>query len=217
MKRRALTILISSGPTREPIDPVRFISNYSSGYMGSCLAEEAIRRGHKVVVVSGPSEYALPKRSRCIKIQTARQMQSALKGQIKSADAIIMAAAVCDFYPEKIRKAKISRKGNLSLRLKATPDILASLPRKPGQVFAGFALETQNALSRSKEKLKSKRLDLIVAQDASAYKGPFGENNLRASIVSALKKPKKLGMVSKKRLSSAILDEIEQLCYGEVL
>ena len=211
---KALRLLISAGPTREPLDPVRFLSNYSTGVMGACLAQEALTRGHRVTLVSGPTGLVPPQGLRVIWVERARQMQRALQQEFPKADALIMAAAVCDFEAERPRPAKLSRRGRLRLRFKATPDIIGTLPRRPGQLVVGFALETSAALGHARAKLKAKRLDLIVGQTMNGP-SPFGHRRGRAFLLDVGGQRKPLGTVSKPRLARAILDELEQLWYGD--
>jgi phosphopantothenoylcysteine decarboxylase/phosphopantothenate--cysteine ligase len=181
--------------------------------MGSCLVAEAIKRKHRVTVVSGPSEFALPSKARVFQVEQAIDMQKAMKRHAGKADAVIMAAAVCDFRPNIKSRKKIARRGRVSLQLTATPDILRSIPRRENQVFAGFALETGDVFGRALRKLKSKKLDLVVAQDANFLSGPFGKNKIKACVLKCEESASDLRVVSKKRLARAILDEIEQLCY----
>jgi phosphopantothenoylcysteine decarboxylase/phosphopantothenate--cysteine ligase len=180
MARRPLRLLISAGPTREPIDPVRFLSNYSTGYLGACLAAEAIRRGHRVTLVSGPTQFLPPQGARVVWVERARQMQAALQAHLPKADALIMAAAVCDFQSAHPRHQKLPRQERLSLSLKATPDIVGGLPRRPGQLVVGFALETSQGLGRAFAKLKAKRLTFIVGQRVNGTASPFGRRRVEA-------------------------------------
>ncbi len=223
--RRPLRVLISSGPTREPIDPVRFLSNYSTGYLGSCLATEAIRRGHRVTLVSGPATVMPPRAARVLWVEQTDQMQAALRRELSKADVLIMAAAVCDFRPVKRRPVKLLRHRTRHLALRATPDILGSLPRRLGQLRVGFALETGHAQKHALGKLKTKHLDLIVGQRLPAPRrsgqagmngteGPFGNRAVNAFFLSPSGRATPLGTVSKTRLARAILDEIERLWYG---
>ena len=211
---RPLRLLISSGPTREPIDAVRFLSNYSTGYLGRCLASEALKRGHQVTVVSGPTPYRLPRGVRVIQVEHTRQMQDALRNQLPRADALIMAAAVCDFQPVRPTAAKLARRGTLTLRLTATPDVVGTLPRRAHQCLIGFALETERVVERALAKLKAKRLDLIVAQHANGTDSPFGPRPVTACFVDPSGSVTSLGEVSKSRLARRILDEVERLWYG---
>src|SRR3989338_3828596 len=144
--RRPLRIVITAGPTREPIDPVRFLSNYSTGYMGARLAAEALARGHRVTVISGPSSEPLSSGARVVAVETASDMEHALRQQAKHADVVIMAAAVSDFRPVRAASTKLPRRLRYRLALEATPDIIARLPRHTGQVVVGFALETNDVL-----------------------------------------------------------------------
>lgn len=212
---RSLRLLISAGPTREPLDPVRFISNYSTGTMGACLAREALRRGHRVTLVSGPSELVPPRGARVIRVERARQMQRALRREMPRADALIMAAAVSDFEPVRASTQKLPRRGTLRLALRATPDIVGSLPRRRGQLVVGFALESAGGVRRATQKLKAKRLDVVVGQRMNGA-SPFGSARVNAFLVDANGGVRRLGTVSKPRLARVLLDELEQLWYGGV-
>ena len=212
-RRAPLRILISSGPTREPIDAVRFLSNYSTGVMGASLAQESMRRGHIATLVTGPVETAIPAGVRVIRVERAQEMQAALQTQMPRADALIMAAAVCDFSPVRPTKGKRLRRGRLTIALKATPDIVGNLPRRRDQVIVGFALETAAAPARAAAKLRAKKLDLIVGQVMNGH-GPFGRHPVHATLIRATGRSRRLGVISKPRLARAILDEIERLWYG---
>ena len=215
-ERRPLHLVVTTGATREPLDPVRFLSNYSTGFMGACLAEEALRRGHRVTVISGPAVYAPPSEAAVVHVETAAQMQQALSQRFPEADVLIMAAAVSDFQPATPRAFKRPRAGMVRLTLKATPDIVAGLPRRRDQRLVGFALETGQALVHAQRKLKRKRLDLIVGQEFSATGGPFGKRPVSAFLVHASGRVTRLGVISKPHLARAILDEVEHLWYGGV-
>jgi phosphopantothenoylcysteine decarboxylase/phosphopantothenate--cysteine ligase len=206
-------VLISSGPTREPIDPVRFISNYSTGVMGACLAREALDRGHTVTMVSGPVCEPLPEDARVVWVERTDEMRSALRRALPSADVLIMAAAVADFRPSRISRHKVARAGRLSLALTATPDIVGTLPRRAGQLIVGFALET-GGWQRVKEKLMRKRLDLIVGQVARRADRPFGRRPVTAALMDASGATTLLGRIAKPKLAAAILDKVEALWYG---
>ena len=218
--RRPLRVLISAGPTREPIDPVRFLSNYSTGYLGSCLASEALRRGHRVTLVSGPTTMPPPPGTQVVWVERAQEMQAVLRRQMPQTDVLIMAAAVCDFQVARPQRGKLPRRGRLRLSLKATPDIVGSLPRRQGQVVAGFALETSKALAHARTKLHRKRLDLIIVQHLPAPRSsrqagvngtgsPFGERPVQASLLDSCGNTKRLGSISKPLLSRMLFDEIE--------
>lgn len=217
---RPLRVLISAGPTREPIDPVRFLSNYSTGYMGHCLASEALKRGHRVVLVSGATRVPPPRGVRTVWVEQAHQMQTTLRRLLPDADVLLMAAAVCDFQPARAQREKLPRRGTLTLPLKATPDIVGNLPRRRGQLVVGFAVETSKGLTRAKAKLRSKRLDLIVAQHLPAPRSsrqagvngtsPFGEQPVRACLLDGRGTVRRLGLISKPRLARTVFDEIER-------
>lgn len=213
--RRPMRLLISVGPTREPIDAVRYLSNYSSGRMGWCLAREALARGHRVTVVSGPTEVAMPDGATVIRVERARQMQAALRQAFPRADALIMAAAVSDFEPVRVTRGKLVRGGRRVVTLRATPDILARLPRRVGQVVAGFAVEDASAVARARRKLSAKRLDLIVAQSLNGRGAPFGDRAVTATLLTAGGRAHALGRVSKPAVARAVLDEMEHLWYGD--
>ena len=216
--KRALRVLISAGPTREPIDPVRFISNYSTGYMGTQLAAASLRRGHRVTVVSGPGSEALPRAARVVPVEQAGEMAAALRSESRRADIVIMAAAVSDFQPVRRAESKQPRRARWTLRLRATPDIVGQLPRRPGQVVAGFALETgseQAAVQRASRKLRAKRLDVILAQQALPGRTPFGRRSIRAWLLERNGSVTALGWQSKTVVAGALLDKIEALWYGQ--
>lgn len=162
------TVLITAGPTRERIDPVRYISNRSSGRMGFALAEAAIRRGARVLVVAGPVALTAPEAAEVSRVETAAEMQQALLKLLPQATMVIKAAAVADWRPKSIAEHKLKRKGPLTLELEPTEDILAGLARhKQGQIIVGFAAETQNVLENARQKLSAKSLDAIVVNDVS--------------------------------------------------
>ncbi len=210
-----LRLLISAGPTREPIDAVRFLSNYSTGYMGARLAEEALRRGHRVAMVTGPVTEPLPGNARVTRVETTDQMARALTRQAPGADAVIMAAAVADYRPARVARAKLSRAGGATLRLTATQDVIAGLPRRKRQVIAGFALETSDAVAKARRKLRAKRLDVIVAQQADQANGPFGRRRIRAWLLTKSGQAAPLGLASKRVVARALLDKVERLWYGQ--
>src|SRR5450756_1175593 len=167
------TVLITAGPTHEPIDPVRYLSNRSSGRMGYALAEAALRRGAKVVLVSGPTALQPPSAAETIFVETAQQMRTAVLDRWEPASFIIMAAAVADYHVKNISPEKIKRKAALELQLEPNPDILAdlgSLRHATGKrlpVLIGFAAETENLLENARSKLTRKRVDAIVLNDVA--------------------------------------------------
>jgi phosphopantothenoylcysteine decarboxylase/phosphopantothenate--cysteine ligase len=162
------TVLITAGPTREPIDPVRYIGNRSSGKMGYAIAEAALRRGAKVILVSGPTALKPPSSAEVIQVQTAQQMRDAVMAHLDRATIVIKAAAVADFTVRTAADEKIKRKGPMTLELEPTTDILAEVgARKGSRIVIGFAAETNDALANARKKLESKSLDAIVLNDVS--------------------------------------------------
>src|SRR5438270_201472 len=165
------TVLITAGPTREPIDPVRYIGNRSSGKMGYALAEAALRRGARVILISGPTNLNPPSAAELVNVQTAQEMREAVLSRAPEASIIIKAAAVGDYRPKSIADQKIKRRAGapLALELEGTSDILAELgKRKTGrQILIGFAAETENVLENARKKLLAKSLDAIVVNDVS--------------------------------------------------
>jgi phosphopantothenoylcysteine decarboxylase/phosphopantothenate--cysteine ligase len=162
------TILVTAGPTREPIDPVRYIGNRSSGKMGYALAEAALRRGAKVILVSGPTALTPPASAEVIQVKTAQQMRDAVLANLERSTIVIKAAAVADFTVRSAPDEKIKRKGPMILELEPTVDILAEVGAKKGnRLVIGFAAETNDVLANARKKLESKSLDAIVVNDVS--------------------------------------------------
>jgi phosphopantothenoylcysteine decarboxylase/phosphopantothenate--cysteine ligase len=162
------TVLVTAGPTREPIDPVRYIGNRSSGKMGYALAEAAVRRGAKVILISGPTALKPPSAAEVIQIQTASEMRNAVMAHLDRATVVIKAAAVADFTVRNAADKKIKRKGAITLELEPTQDILAEIGKRKGQrIVVGFAAETNDVLENARKKLESKSLDAIVVNDVS--------------------------------------------------
>jgi phosphopantothenoylcysteine decarboxylase/phosphopantothenate--cysteine ligase len=162
------TVLLTAGPTREPIDPVRYIGNRSSGRMGYALAEAALRRGARVVLVSGPTALQAPGAAEVVAVETAEEMRQAVLSRLGDVTILIKAAAVADYKPKQRSQQKIKRKGALSLELEPTSDILAEVASKrSSQIVVGFAAETENVLENARRKLASKSLDAIVVNDVS--------------------------------------------------
>ena len=167
----SLRFLVTAGPTREFLDPIRFISNRSSGKMGYALAEAARAVSPHVVLVSGPTALTLPAGIECVRVTTTQEMANAVLPHLDRCDVIIMAAAVCDFRPKRTAGSKIKKDAfNGVLELEPTVDILAELGKqKRSQTLVGFAAETDDLLANARTKLQRKNLDLIVANTASAF------------------------------------------------
>jgi phosphopantothenoylcysteine synthetase/decarboxylase len=164
-------ILITAGGTREYIDPVRFISNASSGRMGYALARAALKAGHKVTLVNAPTTQRPPSEAKIIEVETAAQMFEAVKKHFEKCDCLIMAAAVADYTPARPAKTKIKKTGKpLTIKLKPTTDILkwAGKNKKKNQIVVGFALEDKAVRARAEKKLREKNLDMIIANNYAA-------------------------------------------------
>jgi phosphopantothenoylcysteine decarboxylase/phosphopantothenate--cysteine ligase len=162
------TVLITAGPTREKIDPVRYLTNRSSGRMGYALAEAALRRGARVLLVSGPTSLPAPGAAEIMRVESAEEMRDAVVRWLPEATIVIKTAAVSDYRPRMAAAQKIKRSGPISLDLEPTPDILAEVARQKGRrIIIGFAAETHNALENARKKLSAKGLDAIVVNDVS--------------------------------------------------
>ena len=157
----------------------------------------------------------LPPAARAIAVDDARAMNRAMRRHAARADAIVMAAAVSDFRPVRVAMQKLRRRGPVTLRLEATPDILARLPKRVGQLRVGFALETAHVLSRATRKLRAKRLDMVLAQQTEPTGAPFGRTKVRAWLISRDGTVARLGRRSKAAVARALLDKVERLWYGQ--
>ena len=179
------TVLITAGPTREKIDPVRYITNRSSGRMGYALAEAALRRGARVLLVSGPTSILPPDAAELIRVETANQMHDAVLSLLSQATIVIKTAAVSDYRPKAPARQKLKRTGPISLELEPTIDILAELAsRKTSQLIVGFAAETENVLENARKKLAKKSLDAIVVNDVSREGIGFDSDRNAVSILT---------------------------------
>ena len=211
-------VLVTAGPTREPIDPVRFISNPSSGKMGYAIAAVAARRGAEVTLVSGPTELADPSGVKVIRVQTAEEMARAVDAEAARMDLLVGAAAVSDYRPAAASRSKIKKgPGDETLVLSRTPDILAGLGAKyggakDGPVLVGFAAETEEVIARAREKLKAKRCDLVVANKVGGPGAGFGSDTNRVALVSAVELAEIEG--PKEKVAEAILDWILPVLEG---
>ncbi len=162
-----MRFLITAGPTQEPIDPVRYISNRSSGKMGYAIAEAAIEAGHEVVLISGPVNVDRPRGVAVIPVSTSDEMFDAVRRHTSSCDILVMSAAVADYKPVKVSKNKIKKRGeNISIELVPTRDILGALPKDRPYLVVGFAAETENVEDNAQKKLREKNCDIVVANDA---------------------------------------------------
>ena len=202
--------LITAGPNREPIDPVRYISNRSSGKMGYALARAGLNRGATVTLVSGPTALEPPAGARLIPVITAAEMQRAVLEEFPNCTAVIMAAAVSDYRPIEYSSSKMKRgKTPLELRLEPNPDILKELgAKKDGKLLVGFAAESENLAANAKKKLREKNLDMIVANDVTQDGSGFdGDTNI-ATIVDRSGASRALPLMTKDELADQILDHL---------
>jgi len=202
-------IVVTAGGTQEPIDPVRYISNRSSGKMGYALAEAARARGAKVTLVTAPTSLPEPAGVNVVKVNTAQEMHQTVENATHQADALVMAAAVADYRPTKAAKDKI-KKGNagLTLELECTPDILGGA--KGNFIKVGFAAESSNLVENAKQKLKQKGLALIVANDITASDSGFGADSNRVTIIDREGKIDSLPLMPKREVADKILDRVAE-------
>ena len=204
-----MKILVTAGPTREKIDPVRFISNYSTGTFGYELAGEAARRGHDVTLVSGPTCLGVPAGVRRVMVESASQMRREVKSRARKAGCVIMAAAVCDWKMRTPSRDKIKRHGGIrKLVLEENPDILQELGKKKGRVLVGFALETDKLEKNALLKLKKKNLDIIVANKLTAGSALFGAGPTDVLIIDRFFHKETYRRKTKKMLAKIILDKV---------
>jgi phosphopantothenoylcysteine decarboxylase/phosphopantothenate--cysteine ligase len=207
------TILVTAGPTREPLDPVRFISNRSSGKMGYSIAEAAALRGARVILVSGPVTLQPPEGVEVIPVQTALEMHRAVLEHLDESSIIFKSAAVADYHVTQVPRQKVKKTAmRLSLELDPTPDILAELGRrKRDQLLVGFAAETENLLGEARRKLESKRCDMVVANLVSQEGIGFESNDNEVSLVMSTGETVTLPRASKRTLADQILDHALKL------
>jgi len=179
------TVLITAGPTREKIDPVRYLTNRSSGRMGYALAEAALRRGARVLLVSGPTSLTPPGAAEVTRVESTEEMRDAVLHLLPQASIVIKTAAVADYRPKSAAGQKIKRKGPMTLDLEATPDILKELSlKRTSQIVVGFAAETENVLENARQKLLAKNLDAIVVNDVSREGSGFDSDRNAVTIIS---------------------------------
>ena len=207
------SVLVTAGPTREKIDPVRYISNPSSGKMGYAIARAFRLRGARVTLVSGPAAIAPPRGVRVVPVETAEQMRAAVGKYFTNASIVVKAAAVGDYRPRTAAARKIKKTdAALELRLERTRDILAELGKKKGQkILVGFAAETDNVKSNALEKLKKKNLDLMVANDVSKPGIGFGSDTNEVQLIFRDGRVETLSARPKEEIAHAILDRILSL------
>jgi len=207
-------VIVTAGPTRETIDPVRFISNRSSGKMGVALAAAAWRRGAHVTLIAGPMSVAAPPGVDVRRVNSTEDMAGVVGSMLRDADVLIMAAAPADFRPASVASSKI-KKGKRApvLSMTHTTDILQSTiaKRRKGAIVVGFALETDTALTHGAKKLKDKALDLVVVNDATEVGAGFDVDTNRVTLLSRKGGEEALPLMSKADVADAILDRVERL------
>lgn len=212
-------VLVTAGPTREAIDPVRFVSNHSSGKMGVALAASAWRRGADVTLVAGPIAVTPPPGPAVRRVESTEDMARAVEELAPTADVLIMAAAPADFRPSMIAEKKIKKGTDAPVvAFENTPDILRSTiaHRRNGAIVVGFALETHDALDNGRKKLREKELDLVVVNDATEVGAGFGVDTNRVTLLHRDGRDEVLPLQSKSEVADAILDRVERLANGQV-
>jgi len=212
-------IVVTAGATREPIDPVRFISNHSSGKMGIAIARAAWRRGADVTLIAGHVDVPLPSEIRTMQVETVQAMSRSVADILPTADVLIMAAAPADFRPAKEAQQKIKKlrgKAAPKIELEETEDILKSTisKRKKKSLIVGFALETTDGIRNAREKLMTKDLDLVVLNDATEPGAGFGVDTNRVTVIGRNGKEDKLDLMSKTDLAEILLDRVEAELNG---
>ena len=204
-------VIVTAGPTREYLDPVRFISNRSSGRMGYAIAGAALRRGAEVTLISGHSSLSPPKGVNFIRVETAADMFEAVNKELNLSTVLIMSAAVSDFMPSKKFKNKIEKSGELLLKLNKTPDILSEVGKKKNRPFIiGFAAEAGRGVERAEKKLKEKNMDMIIFNDVTEVGSGFDVDTNKVVIIDKEKKMK-LPLMSKNSVADAILDRLVEI------
>lgn len=208
-------ILVAAGPTRERIDPVRFISNYSTGTFGYEIAREAKHRGYSVTLVSGPTRLEVPSGVKFIAVESSADMRKAVLAEFAKSDCIIMTAAVADWRPKYSAKRKIKRRPRKIIELVENPDILAEVgARKKDKIIVGFALETENLERNALKKLKDKNLDLIIANRLGRSADIFGDNTIDVVTIDRFGNRDRIYGKSKRELAEIILDKALRENYG---
>ena len=208
-----LKVCVTAGPTREAIDPVRFISNHSTGKMGYAVARNAMLRGAEVTLIAGQTSLADVPFVNMVRVVSAKDMYDAVMEHAKDADIVVKAAAVADYRPAEVSDEKIKKKDdNMSIKLERTQDIIGELGKnkKKGQFLCGFSMETQNVLENSKEKLKKKNLDMIAANDLRARGAGFGTDTNLVTLITP-SEVRSLEIMSKDEVAAGIFDYILEL------
>ena len=214
---QGLNVLVTAGPTQEAADPVRYLTNHSTGKMGYAIATVCARRGASVTLVSGPTALKKPQFVRMVEITTAKEMFEAVAGRASEQDIIVKAAAVADYRPKSVSSEKMKKKdGELTLELERTDDILAWLGghKRPGQFLCGFAMETQDLIGNARQKLQKKNLDMIVANSLRVEGAGFGGDTNVVTMITENEEIS-LGKISKEETASKIMDRILEIRAAE--
>ena len=214
---QGLNVLVTAGPTQEAADPVRYLTNHSTGKMGYAVATVCARRGASVTLVSGPTALKKPQFVRTVEITTAKEMFEAVAGRASEQDIIVKAAAVADYRPKSVSSEKMKKKdGELTLELERTDDILAWLGghKRPGQFLCGFAMETQDLIGNARQKLQKKNLDMIVANSLRVEGAGFGGDTNVVTMITENEEIS-LGKISKEETASKIMDRILEIRAAE--
>ncbi len=213
-----MKVLVTAGPTREAIDPVRFVSNRSSGKMGYAVAAAARARGHDVCLVSGPVALAPPRGVDVVPVTTAADMLAAVKRRVRGCDLLVMAAAVADWRPRNPAPRKLKKRaGPPRIAWEATPDILETLAplKKKTQTFCGFAAETDHLAREARRKLRAKNLDALAANDVSKKDRGFEADRNALTVFFADGRAQRIGLAAKTRCAATLLRALEQICAAK--
>jgi len=211
-------VVVTAGPTREAIDPVRFVSNHSSGRMGVSVAAAAWRRGASVTLIAGPLAVPTPVGVSVVRVESTDEMRQAVERELAQADVLVMAAAPADYRPAEAATSKLKKTGQArAIELEENADILKSTrdARRDGAVVVGFALETDDLIENAKRKLDAKALDLIVLNDAKEEGAGFGVETNRVTLLArGTPEPEQLPLLTKPQVADVILDRVEALLRG---
>lgn len=206
------TILVTAGPTRESLDPVRYLSNRSSGKMGYTIASESSKRGANTILVSGPTDLSPPRDVCLVSVETTKDMEDAVFTYFDQTNAAIMTAAVADFRPKTCQKQKIAKMEKMNVELVENPDILAKMgAQKRQQVLVGFAAESNDEIKNAKQKLSQKHLDLIFTTNISRKDSGFRKDDIKLTAVGAKDKVEDYPLMSKREAARVVLDEVSHL------
>lgn len=212
----AVRALVTAGPTREPLDPVRFISNRSTGLMGYAMARALLERGASVVLISGPTALEAPAGAQLVPVTTAREMYAAVMDHFEACDLVVKAAAVADYRPALQAEQKMKKTGaGIALELQPNPDILQELGRRKGRrILVGFAMETERAGENARKKLQQKNLDLIVVNDLTVPGAGFAVPTNQVCLIDREGRSEELPLMPKEKLAHCILDRLCPLLPG---